>query len=304
MAHRLSLNALRTFEAVASHGSFSRGAEALHVTPAAVSSQIRALEAQLGQPLFARHGRRIALTAAGQALLPGVQRGLAEISGAVRAVQEDREGGVLNVSTIASFLQKWMTPRLPDFYRQNPQIDLRINADVAPVDFATTDFHAAIRFGRGGWESLRSEKMLDEWTVPVCAPSMLAEYGPVDSVDELRRYPLLNSTDEPWDLWLNALGGKAAPQRGPVFDDSVTVALAAEQGQGLALARWSLVAGELASGRLVQPLPLNVKSPFAYYFVAPEHYFDLPKVARFRAWLVECCQAFADPPTHVRVGQS
>ena len=106
------LNALRTFEAVASRLSFAKGAEALNVTPAAVSSQIRALEQRLNQPLFRRHGRQISLTEAGQKLLPGVQRGLAELRQAVEVVSQDRSEGVLNVTMMPSFLQKWLMPRM------------------------------------------------------------------------------------------------------------------------------------------------------------------------------------------------
>src|SRR5210317_1333477 len=135
----IPLNALRTFEAVASHMSFARGAEALHVTPAAVSTQIRALEQRLNQPLFHRHGRQVSLTEAGSKLLPGVQRGLAELRQAVQEISQDRSEGVLNVSMMPSFLQKWLMPRLVGFYSKQPEIDLRINVDNENVDFNVSD---------------------------------------------------------------------------------------------------------------------------------------------------------------------
>ncbi len=291
---RLPLNALRTFEAVASRLSFGAGAAALHVTPAAVSSQIRALEEKIGQPLFIRRGRQIALTDAGQTLLPGVQRGLTELQQAMRALGEDRESGILNVSMLASFLQKWLAPRLGEFYAQHPELDLRVNADSTPVDFTSTDFHAAIRFGRGTWDGLVSEKLLDDWIVPVCAPALLEQLGPLECVEELHRYPLLQSEDEPWDSWLATPGGEQA-SRGPMFGDAMSIVVAAENGIGLGLTRWSLVAGELESGRLVMPLERVTPSPFAYYFVAPSHFFEMPKVAHFRQWLAEACRTFPYP---------
>jgi LysR family glycine cleavage system transcriptional activator len=292
---RLPLNALRTFEAVASRLSFKKGADALHVSPAAVSSQIRLLEDHLGQPLLHRQGRNVTLTEAGQTLLPGVQRGLTELTQAVNAIQEDRTGGVLNVSMVPSFLQKWLTPRLADFYRTYDSIDLRINADSAPVSFSETDFHAAIRFGRGHWPALQVSKLLDEWTLAVCSPEMLKDIGPIERASDLTGYTLLQGEDEGWATWFNALGGGAVVRKGPRFDDSVSIVVAAEQGLGIGLARWSLVAAELASGRLVRCFPVAVKSVFAYYFVAPHHYFDMPKVAIFRDWLEECCRAFPTP---------
>jgi LysR family glycine cleavage system transcriptional activator len=297
MPSRPPLNALRTFEAVATWLSFSRGAEALHVSPAAVSSQIRQLEARLGQPLFHREGRNVSLTEAGLALLPGVQRGLAEISQALAALQEESTSGVLNVSMIPSFLQKWLTPRLADFYRRHDDIDLRINADTALVNFSQAGFHAAIRFGRGHWPGLKSRKLLDEWILPVCSPGLLARIGPLESPADLQNHHLLQGTDETWEAWFRVIGGQSEPRRGPQFNDSVSIVVAAEQGLGIGLARWSLAAAELASGRLVPALPLAVRGDFDYYFVAPEHYFGMPKVAAFRSWLEECVRAFPPPET-------
>lgn len=295
MAARPPLNALHTFEAVASRLSFSKGAEALSVSPAAVSSQIRQLEERIGQPLFHRQGRNISLTEAGKTLLPGVQRGLAELSQALQALEENRSAGVLNVSMIPSFLQKWLTPRLAEFYRKHPDIDLRINADNALISFAHSGFHAAIRFGRGHWNGLRARKLLDEWTLPVCSPEFLARVGPIESPSDLLKHKLLQGEDELWETWYKNIGGTGGHRRGPRFNDSVSIVVAAEQGLGIGLARWSLAAAELASGRLVRCLPLAVKSDFAYWFVAPEHYFDMPKVAAFRAWLEECVRAFPAP---------
>jgi LysR family glycine cleavage system transcriptional activator len=291
----IPLNALRTFEAVASHLSFAKGAQALNVTPAAVSSQIRSLEQRLNQPLFRRHGRQISLTEAGRKLLPGVQRGLAELRQAVEIVTQDRSEGVLNVSMMPTFLQKWLMPRLTEFYQAEPQIDLRINADNQPVNFENSDFHAGIRFGPGRWPGVKADKMLDDWILPVCSPRLIRELGPISSIEDLQKHDLLFVESEVWDAWFRVLGEKGRDSRWPLLNDSLSILMAAEQGQGVALSRWSLVARDIAAGRLVRPIDTVVKTDWSYYFVCPPHYHDLPKVIAFRDWIMGHCERFELP---------
>lgn len=291
----IPLNALRTFEAVASHLSFARGAAALSVSPAAVSSQIRALEDRLNQPLFLRHGRQISLTEAGRKLLPGVQRGMAELRQAVQAISQDAASGVLNVSMMPTFLQKWLMPRLAGFYSAEPQIDLRISADVAPANFEQSDLHADIRFGPGSWHGLKTLKLMDDWIVPVCSPRMLRDIGPIESIEQLQQHDLLFVESEVWDAWFRLLGESGRDSRWPLLNDSLSILMAAEQGEGIALSRWTLVARDISAGRLVRPIDTVVKTDWSHYFVAPPHYFDLPKVAVYRDWLLGHCMRF-DPP--------
>jgi len=293
--HTIPLNALRTFEAVASRLSFAKGAEALHVSPAAVSSQIRALEQRLNQPLFHRQGRQITLTETGRRLLPGVQRGLTELRKAVQSISQDRSEGVLNVSMMATFLQKWLMPRLSEFYSQQPQIDLRINADNTPVNFEQSDFHAGIRFGAGKWPGVKTTRMLDDWILPVCSPRLIREIGPIESVEDLQKHDLLFVESEVWDAWFRVLGERGRDSRWPLLNDSLSILMAAEQGQGIALSRWSLVARDIAAGRLVRPIDTVVKTDWSYYFVAPAHYYDLPKVVAFRDWILGHCERFERP---------
>src|SRR6185295_13070471 len=258
-ATKLPLNALRAFEAVAAHLSFTGAAHSLNVTTAAVSPHIKSLEEFLETPLFVRHSRSVRLTPQGARLLPGIQRGMGELTRAVEQLRQDRSSGLLNISLLGSFLQKWLLPRLADFYQKHPEVDLRFSASRELVDFMQTDFHAAVRYGRGDW-------------------------------------PQLHSSSEPWADWLRSVGGDTMrAERGPVLDDSASVVAAAEQGHGLALARWSLVAGDLAAGRLVRPSDQSVRQHNSYYFVAPPHHFELPKVIRFRDWLREVCHQFPPP---------
>jgi LysR family glycine cleavage system transcriptional activator len=291
----VSLNALRTFEAVASRLSFSRGAEALNVSAAAVSSQIRALEERLHQPLFLRQGRQISLTEAGNKLLPGVQRGLAELRQAVEIVTQDSSEGVLNISMMPSFLQKWLMPRLVGFYSAEPNIDLRINADNATVDFDQSDMHAAVRFGSGDWPGLETLKLADDWILPVCSQQLLDDTGPVNSVKDLQKRELLFLESEMWEPWFRAMGKSTRDSRWSKLNDSISVLMAAEQGEGIALSRWSLVARDIEAGRLVRPVDAVVKSDWSTYFVAPPHYFELPKVTSFRQWLLEHFREFELP---------
>jgi LysR family glycine cleavage system transcriptional activator len=292
---RLPLNALRVFEAVATRLSFSAAADALHVTPAAVSMQIRTLEAYLRVPLFRRSGRSIALSVEGALLLPGVRCGLGELQQAMRQLRQDRSSGALNISTVASFLQKWLLPRLPRFHDRHPQVELSIHTSRTPVDFAQTEFHAALRMSRAPTQDLYHEKLLDEWFLPVCSRELLARHGPLRTPADLRRYPLLHSSDESWDLWRHPGPEEDWRERGTAFDDSLTVLAAAEQGQGLALTRWSLVEQDLANGRVVRASEQVVPCPRAYYFVCPEGYLALPKVQHLLEWLREMCAAFPRP---------
>ena len=291
----IPLNALRTFEAVASRLSFAKGAEALNVSPAAVSSQIRALEQRLNQPLFYRQGRQVTLTEAGAKLLPGVQRGLSELRQAVERISLDRAEGVMNVSMMPSFLQKWLMPRLVDFYRAEPEIDLRINVDNAHVDFDQSDMHAAVRFGPGDWPGVETQKLADDWILPVCSRKLLKKIGKLKSVEELKEFELLYVEGDMWEAWFDRIGESARDSRWTMLNDSISILMAAEQGEGIALSRWSLVARVLEAGRLVRPVDTVVKADWSYYFVAPKYYFDLPKVAIFRSWLVDQFAGFPAP---------
>jgi LysR family glycine cleavage system transcriptional activator len=256
----LPLNALRTFEAVASQLSFARGAEALNVTPAAVSSQIRLLEERLNQSLFHRHGRQVSLTAAGRKLLPGVQRGLAELRQAVQVASQDRREGVLNLSMMPSLLQKWLMPRLSGFYSQNPQIDLRISVDNAKVNFDQTDMHAAVRLGAGKWPGLKSVKLMDDWILPVCSRKLLRKIGPIRSVEELQQHDLLFAPSDVWDAWFHEFGESSRDSRWTLLNDSLSILMAAEQGEGIALSRWSLVSRDIDARRLVRPIETAVRA--------------------------------------------
>lgn len=296
----MPLNALRTFEAVARHLSFSRGAEELNVTTAAVSAQVRALEERLNQRLFRRHGREVALTAAGRKLFPGVERGMRELRQAVQRVDEDRNEGVLNVSLMPAFLQKWLMPRLAVFQAAHEDIDLRLGADNDHVDFLNSDVHAAVRFGPGEWEGLHEEPLLEDWILPVCSPRYLHLRGPIETPADLAGHDLLYVDSGIWDDWFDAVGNAGRDRHQKLLNDTLSILMAAELGEGIALSRWSLVARDIAAGRLVRPLRTVVRSRWSYWFVMPPHHQAMPKVRRFYDWLKAECDRFQRPAARER----
>lgn len=292
---RLPLNALRVFEAVASRLSFADAAEALHVTPAAVSQQVKSLEEYLQVQLFKRAGRRIELTPEGQQLLPGVRRGLDELESSMQHLKRHRDGGPLQVTLLSSFLQRWLLPRIGSFNSLDTGVELRFHTSRDPVDFSRAEMHVAIRMGLGKWPGLHVEKLLDEWVIPIASPSLLAKHGPVPRGEDLQNFPLLGSADEPWQAWIEKGEEATWLARAPIIDDSAGVIAAAEEGVGFALARWSLVQRSLEQGRVVLAGDTLLPFRFSYFFVCPEPYLVMPKVRRFRDWIFDMARAFPKP---------
>ena len=281
---------------VAEHRSFTLAADALGVSVSAASMQVRALEEYLGLPLFRRSGRMIEPTDEALQLLPRVREGLSALQWAIDEARVVRATGALGISSLPSFVAQWLSPRLSDFEARHPDIQLRLEASVVPVNFATSAMHAAVRYGQGPWKGLHCEKLLDEWLVVVCRPDLLKQRGEVNREADLERYRLLHSTTEPWSAWLTGVLDERAPEKGTVIDDSATVARLAAAGAGLALARWSLVADEVQRGQLALASPRTVSSSRRYYFVCPPKARGLAKVESFRSWLMEQAARFPAPP--------
>jgi LysR family glycine cleavage system transcriptional activator len=294
---RLPLGSLRVFVAVAQHLSFTRAADALGVTASAVSVQIRTLEEYLAHPLFRRNGREVHVTAEGQTLLPRVQQALEQLERAIDDVRNERDGRTLKLSTLPSYMQQWLLPRLPRFRAKHGDVDLHLHTSGDFVDFIREDFQLAIRFGSGSWPNVQAEKLLDEWLLPVCSPALYEKYGPLRRADDLRRYPLIHSVTEPWTVWLFEGGAteQAPAIRGSMFDDSHALVRMAVQGAGLALARWSLVADEIANGTLVRASEKTIPWDSSYWLVYPPRTAELPAVKAFCNWLKGESAAFAKP---------
>jgi LysR family transcriptional regulator, glycine cleavage system transcriptional activator len=263
---------------------FTRAADSLGVTVSAASMQIQALEKYLGVPLFRRQGRLIELTEHGVQLLPKIRDGLGTLQDAISDARAVRGQGPLRISMLGSFLTQWLMARLPEFEAAHPGVDLRIETSTALVDFRKSEMHAAIRLGAGSWRGVYSDKIMNEWLVPVCQPAMLAKLGPVTDHADLKRYRLLHDVSERWSDWLLDGPHDEATSRISI-DDSTAVVRAAEAGAGLALARWSLVADDVRLGRLAVASKKYTPYGLAYYFVCPPKNRDLRKVAAFHGWL-------------------
>jgi LysR family glycine cleavage system transcriptional activator len=296
---RLPLNALRVFEAVATRLSFADAADALNVTPAAVSQQIKALEEYLQIPVLRRSGRKVELTPEGAKLLPGVQSGLDALVLALRETRLNRASGVINVSTLSSLMQKWLTPRLHRLHAKFPDLQVDWHTSREAVDFARSDYHAAVRLGEGATPGLDHDKLMDEWLVVVASPTLFKKYGSIDDRDSLKGIPMLQAKDEPWSRFEKSAAPTPWPAGPTIIDDSVSVLSAVLEGLGYAPARWSIAANDLLAGRLILASKTIVSSRFRYWFVCPPSYSELPKVCALRQWLREEAANFPTPDAWV-----
>ena len=288
MARLPTLNALKAFEAAGRHLSFTRAAEELHVTQAAISHQIKSLEEQLGIRMFRRGPRGLLLTDAGQSYLPDVREAFQRLNAATERLLQDDASGAITVSVLASFAARWLVPRLTRFREDHPDIEVRVSADERLVDFDRDDVDVAIRYGRGDYPGLQADRFLTEELFPVCSPSLL-ERLPLDRPEDLGRHTLLHDDMRiDWSMWLLAAGVEGAdPRRGPSFNDSSMVLQAAVDGQGVALGRSALALDDLAAGRLVRPFEFSLPTEYAYYILCPERTANRPSIKTFREWLLK-----------------
>lgn len=241
----------------------------------------------------------MSLTEDGRKLLPRVARALEELEQALDESRSARSSRTLHISLLSSFLNKWLAPRLPDFHGAYPDLRLSFVTSNDLVDFVRSEQDAAIRMGTGTWTTLEREKIMDEWLVPVCTPMLFKKHGVADHADRLRRYPLIHGVDEPWSLWTNSHefdADCALPRTGLIFDDSAAVIVAAKKAQGLALARWSLVADEVLGGDLVIATSKPLLNSLAYWFVYPKRNRVLPDIAAFQSWFKSQAARFPPPP--------
>ncbi len=288
------LNALRAFEAAARHLSFTKAADELHVTQAAVSHQVKTLEEYLGVQLFQRRNKAVLLTEAGQLCLPGLREGFDRLAAAIATVRAKGAENLLSVTVTPSVAAKWLVPRLDRFRAVQPTIDVRIDASTALVDLARESFDLGIRYGAGHYPGLRTDLLLDEDISPVCSPRLLDGPQPLKSPADLRAHTLLHTEWSArgdawpdWRMWLLAAGAPDVDwTRGTQFNDPTLAIQAAIEGQGVALGRSALVQHDLARGRLVRPFDLSVPGKFSYYVVSTRAAAERPKVSAFRDWLL------------------
>ena len=284
------LTALRAFDAAARHLSFAKAAEELHVTPAALSFQIKSLEQHLGAPLFRRLNRAVILTDAGLALAPGASEGFQTLAAAWRSAQRTQDTQTLTITAGPAFTAKWLAPRLYEFAQAHPDIELRFSASLKLVDFSRDAVDVAIRFGRGENEDLFSLPLAEEWVCPVMTPALAEQYPTVESLMDA---PLIFDDSisfikppSDWETWFRAMGIAFAPTHGPRFSQADHALDAALAGVGVVLGRRALVVKDLDDGRLVAPFPTALNTGVRFSFLCAKGAEDRAQIAAFRAWII------------------
>ncbi|WP_319826213.1 transcriptional regulator GcvA [Thalassovita sp.] len=291
MSDRLPpLTALRAFESAARHMSFAMAAAELNVTPAALSFQIKSLEEHLGQPLFIRLNRAVKLTEAGRALAPGATEGFQALTTAWRAARRLQDTSTLNVTAGPAFTAKWLAPRLYEFARAHPEVDLRFSASLRIMDFERDEVDVAIRFGYGTDDGLWAMPLDKEWVTPVMTPELAEKYPTPQS---LTQAPLMfdesvDFLDPPcdWPTWFRAVGIDFTPTHGPHFSQADHAVDAALAGVGVVLGRRAMVVKDIHEGRLVAPYKIALETKARFRFLCREGTENRPQIAAFRDWMV------------------
>jgi LysR family transcriptional regulator, glycine cleavage system transcriptional activator len=290
-----SLDALRIFVVAARHLSFTEAASELNLTQSAVSHRIRGLEEELGVALFRRLTRRLDLTAQGRALARRIGSAISDIDRSVIELDRPEESGPLKVTMLPSVASHWLIPLLPRIRHRHPGLDVQVIADSRLLDLRAEGIDLAVRFCRAPHPGYAATRLMGDRVFPVCAPDLLRQCGPITSIDSLLALPLLHDSatdgdgsDTDWRAWLDHHGrADANCHAGQHFSEASMLINAAVLGLGVALARASLVAGQMASGALVCPLELVAPTAFSYYLLGLPETVERPRIAVFRTMLVE-----------------
>ncbi len=288
------LNALRAFEAAARHMSFQRAAEELDVTSTAISHQIKNLETYLRLSLFIRHNPHpLQLTDAGHHLYPVLRNGFDAFAEAISTLQPDTASTVLTVTAIHDFASKWLVPRLPMFQKAYPDIDIHLQTSVQVVDLHTQTVDIAIRYGRGNYPGVVTQKLFSDVFIPVCSPSLLQGDKPLQVPEDLAHHTLLHcewinykGSDQPtWQKWLTLAGITTMnPTRGLKFTGESLAIQAAINGQGVALCSSIHAADDLSRGVLIQLFDIELDG-FSFYAVHLTNHPKEAQILNFVHWL-------------------
>jgi len=290
MAGRLPpLNALRAFEASARQLSFTKAAEELFVTQAAISHQIKSLEEFLGIKLFMRKNRSLLLSEEGQSYYLDIKDIFNLLHDATEKLLARGAKGAITVSLQPSFAIQWLVPRLNAFNQLHPDIDVRIKAVDQPDNSLTEDVDVAIYYGRGRWLNLHADRLQQGYLVPVCSPLLLSGSKKLDVLSDLTNHTLLHDTSRrDWKRWFKEIGVKGTNvNHGPIFSHSAMVVQAAVHGQGIALSHSVLAKPDLDAGRLVKPFEQVLISKNSYYIVCRDNQTDIGKISAFRDWVID-----------------
>lgn len=300
---------LRSFDAAARHGSFTKAAAELCITQGAVSQQVKQLEDWLRRPLFLRTPRALVPTPEGKWLAVVLRESFDAIESTLAQMRQPPEAATATLSCSPSFAMSWLTPRLGDFLRQHPHTGLRVFGEFHTLDrtrMVRDGVEAAVRFDLGGYRDLNATAFLDEWLVPVASPEFLARHPAINAPEDLQGDWLLHDgsawdgadTYEEWQHWFAQVGATPPPWAGgQQFNLSQLALGAALAGQGIAMGRAALVLQDVKAGRLVPLLGRSVLSRAAYSFVTTTH--PSPAMELVRAWLVEEAQRFCGERSQV-----
>jgi LysR family transcriptional regulator, glycine cleavage system transcriptional activator len=288
-AMRLPLQTLPAFRAVARLANLRAAAEELHLTHSAVSQQIKLLEAQLGFVLFDRPGRRIALNAAGKALLDAIEPALRQVDDGMRAAAAAASGAQhrLRVTLLPSFAQRWWLPRMAGWREKHPDIAVELHTSQQIVDLPREGFHAALRQGSGQWRGLDAERLIDSPLIAVASPQAARRLLGRDA-GALLHEPLLGDAST-WESWFALAGVHGRVNPVAIFNDAGLMLQAAEQDLGVALARELLVADALRDGRLMRVSTIALKKDQAYalWFAYPSGLQSWEPLCALREWLLD-----------------
>lgn len=286
MLSRIPFAALRAFHKVAEELSFTRAAEALHVTQSAVSQQVAQLERRLGKRLVERSGRALRLTPNGEMLAAACQRGFGLLETALQKIVGGDESDSLHFKLPPTFAMKWLMPRLPRFQVRHPHIELDVRTSVQPADFGAENLDVSMQRGVEAPPDLHAIAVLEERGLLVCAPKLWG--GRKARLAELDGLTLLHSMNrrDDWAAWLKEAGASnVRPGKRLEFEFSLLVYQAAVEGLGVAVAQPEFVQDELANGRLVAPFPQVVATGKRYFIVCPPERRHRPAVGRFLSWV-------------------
>ncbi len=283
------LKALRVFESVARNQSFRRSADELFVTHSAVSHQIKLLEEELGVILFNRSGRTISLTADGLFLYPIVRDSFDTLERAAKQLRSSHQPRTLNIQTYVTFGTTWFIPRLGDFQKKHPDIQVRNTISFVDVDFDRDDVDIGIIMGEKSWSHWNYEYLFDLQIFPICSPKLL-ESGKLESPEDLKNFTLINIelALEDWPRWLQAAGADPGiAGDGPVMDNYLQALERVYDGEALVMARAPFADRDLKEGRLIRPFELTVAEPGTWYMVYPRKNNASKEIALFKQWLLD-----------------
>lgn len=282
------LHTLPAFEAAARLGSFLAAAEAMHLTPSAISHRIRQLEEHLGQALFERRHRAVILTAAGRRYLAVVRDALLrldEASAVLRVPQRER----LRISAAPALGSKWLVSRVAQYQEAHPAIEFTLGTATGLGPLLNGEADIGLRYGEEEWPGLLAWKLFEERIFPVCTPSLATHLRTPEDLDRQRllRHPLLS-----WQRWFAAAGiSRPEPADGPLYEDALLMLEGAVVGHGIALMAGSLAAPYVADGRLVRPFAADCPDR-SFYVVAPPAIQERPAAMAFIRWLVRNAHEF------------